>query len=55
MIICISGLCLGPNDVGVSLGTSDTIFLWLPKPVTFLEGHVFVNPIDPDMHMGLLW
>lgn len=48
------GLCLGPNDVGVSLGTSDTIFLWLPKPVTFLEGHVFVNPIDPDMHMGLL-
>lgn len=53
----LAGLGLrNPGDVGVSLGTSDTIFSIMDsadsKPG--LEGHFFVNPVDPGSHMAML-
>ncbi len=39
----------------VSLGTSDTLFLWLQDPNPSLEGHIFVNPVDTKAYMALLW
>lgn len=50
-----SGMCLKKNDVAISLGTSDTLFLWLDKPVTLPDGHVLVNPVDENAYMILLW
>ena len=47
-------MCLQPGDVAVSLGTSDTVFLWLDQPTPTLEGHIFCNPIDPEAYMALL-
>ena len=47
-------MCLGPNDVAVSLGTSDTAFISLATPKPSLDGHVFVNPINEDHYMGLI-
>lgn len=46
---------LQPGDVAVSLGTSDTVFLWLESPKTLLEGHVLCNPVRKDAFMSLLW
>lgn len=44
-----------PGDVAISLGTSDTLFAALcePRP-SGREGHIFVNPVDPDGYMALL-
>ncbi len=44
-----------PGDIAISLGTSDTVFgaLKAPKP-SGREGHVFVNPVDPDGYMALI-
>lgn len=39
----------------VSLGTSDTLFLWLETPKPSLEGHIFVNPVQTSDYMALLW
>lgn len=52
----LAGLQLqNPGDIAISLGTSDTVFGFLetPKP-SAEEGHVFVNPVDPDAYMALL-
>ena len=46
---------LQKGDVVVSLGTSDTLIVWLDSPKPALEGHVFVNPVDNDAYMALLW
>ncbi|XP_043286890.1 xylulose kinase isoform X2 [Venturia canescens] len=48
------GMRLKENDVACSLGTSDTLFLWLNEPKTETEGHVFCNPVDPEAFMALL-
>jgi len=53
----VAGLGLQlPGDIGLSMGTSDTIFgitsASLSKPSS--EGHVFVNPTDPASHMIML-
>ncbi|XP_076288116.1 xylulose kinase isoform X1 [Lasioglossum baleicum] len=48
------GMRLNEGDIACSLGTSDTLFLWLNKPKTVLEGHVFSNPIDDNAFMALL-
>eukprot|EP00040_Diaphanoeca_grandis_P013160 m.66531 g.66531 ORF g.66531 m.66531 type:complete len:566 (+) comp23700_c0_seq1:59-1756(+) len=53
----VAGLGLrNPGDVGLSLGTSDTIFsivdAKLSSPST--EGHMFMNPVDPNSHMAML-
>ncbi|CAG7732331.1 unnamed protein product [Allacma fusca] len=42
-----AGMCLGPHDIAVSLGTSDTVFLsldTLPEE-RFTQGHILINPI----------
>lgn len=46
---------LKKGDIACSLGTSDNLFIWLNKPKTVLEGHVFCNPLDDDAYMALLW
>nr|XP_053635683.1 xylulose kinase-like [Cherax quadricarinatus] len=51
----LAGMCVGSGDVVVSLGTSDTLFLWLDIPTPQLEGHVLVNPVDSTAYMALLW
>ncbi|XP_054563974.1 xylulose kinase isoform X1 [Eptesicus fuscus] len=49
---------LGPPvpscSVVISLGTSDTLFLWLQEPMPALEGHIFCSPVDPQHYMALL-
>uniref|UniRef100_A0A8C6WQN3 Xylulose kinase n=1 Tax=Neogobius melanostomus TaxID=47308 RepID=A0A8C6WQN3_9GOBI len=50
----LAGMRLQPGDIAVSLGTSDTVFLWLQFPRPALEGHVFINPVEPQQHMALL-
>jgi xylulokinase len=51
----VAGLGLSaPGDVAVSLGTSDTMFGILPAPTPGLEGHIFVNPMDPASYMAML-
>ncbi|XP_047105155.1 xylulose kinase-like isoform X2 [Schistocerca piceifrons] len=42
------------NDVVVSLGTSDTLILWLEKPHTLPYGHVLCNPLNSEEYMALL-
>ncbi|KAF1794242.1 Chloramphenicol acetyltransferase-like domain [Phytophthora cactorum] len=46
-----------PGDVGVSLGTSSTLFAVVPKEVARFsgkEGHFFCNPIDPNSVMAMI-
>ncbi|XP_072173716.1 xylulose kinase-like [Diadema setosum] len=50
----LAGMRLQGGDVAVSLGTSDTLFLWLATPKPALEGHIFVNPVDNSAYMALL-
>lgn len=48
------GMRLTDGWVAVSLGTSDTVFLWLKEPHLVLDGHVLCNPVDKDVYMALL-
>ncbi|CAG9766878.1 unnamed protein product [Ceutorhynchus assimilis] len=48
------GMRLSDGWIAVSLGTSDTAFLWLAEPKLVLDGHVLCNPIDKDAYMALL-
>ncbi|XP_019745577.1 xylulose kinase isoform X2 [Hippocampus comes] len=50
----LAGMRLRQGDLAVSLGTSDTVFVWLPHARPALEGHVFVNPVDWRQFMALL-
>jgi xylulokinase len=51
----VAGLGLRePGDVAVSLGTSDTMFGITAAPTPGLEGHIFVNPVDPASYMAML-
>jgi len=50
----LAGMCLQSGELAISLGTSDTLFLWLDHPTPSLEGHLFSNPIDPEAFMALL-
>ncbi|KAL4120605.1 hypothetical protein QTP88_013269 [Uroleucon formosanum] len=50
----LAGLCLNDNDIAISLGTSDTLFLPLDEPRCLEEGHVLVSPINRDAYMVLL-
>ncbi|XP_025081057.1 xylulose kinase-like isoform X2 [Pomacea canaliculata] len=50
----LAGLAAQKGDVIVSLGTSDTLFLWLETPKPSLEGHIFVNPVQTSDYMALL-
>ncbi|XP_012268457.2 xylulose kinase isoform X2 [Athalia rosae] len=48
------GMGLKRGDVACSLGTSDTLFLWLEEPKTATNGHVFCNPLENEAYMALL-
>ncbi|XP_012590318.1 PREDICTED: xylulose kinase isoform X4 [Condylura cristata] len=50
----LAGMRLEEGDIAVSLGTSDTLFLWLQEPTPALEGHIFCNPVDAQHYMALL-
>ncbi|XP_018574163.1 xylulose kinase [Anoplophora glabripennis] len=50
----LMGMRLDKDWIAVSLGTSDTVFLWLSEPTVVLNGHVLCNPIDKDAYMALL-
>ncbi|XP_034535055.1 xylulose kinase [Notolabrus celidotus] len=50
----LAGMRLQQGDLAVSLGTSDTVFLWLQQPRPALEGHIFCNPVDWQEYMALL-
>ncbi|CAI9721262.1 xylulose kinase isoform X1 [Octopus vulgaris] len=50
----LAGMRLQEGDICVSLGTSDTLFLWLTQPKPALEGHIFINPVNSDSYMALL-
>lgn len=50
----MAGLCVGRDEVVLSLGTSDTAFFWLEHPHPGVNGHVLRNPIDESQYMGLI-
>ncbi|XP_059496087.1 xylulose kinase isoform X3 [Stegostoma tigrinum] len=50
----LAGMRLHQGDIAVSLGTSDTAFLWIQDPKPTLEGHVFCNPVDSSAYMALI-
>lgn len=51
----VAGLGLSQaGDLAVSLGTSDTVFGITSRPRPRIEGHVFVNPLDPTSAMAML-
>jgi xylulokinase len=50
----LAGMRLQEGDVGVSLGTSDTVFLWITQPDPQLMGHTFINPVDSSAYMAML-
>ena len=50
----LAGLYVREGDIGISLGSSDTAFLWLPEAKPGVFGHVFVNPVDTSAFMALL-
>ena len=39
----------------ISLGSSDTLFMWIDKAHPQLMGHIFVNPVDENAYMAMLW
>jgi len=52
----LAGLAVtGPNDVIISMGTSDTIFGATEKTTpSEKRGHVFISPMNPDSFMVML-
>eukprot|EP00091_Calanus_sinicus_P020516 TRINITY_DN5644_c0_g1_i1.p1 TRINITY_DN5644_c0_g1~~TRINITY_DN5644_c0_g1_i1.p1 ORF type:complete len:226 (-),score=45.60 TRINITY_DN5644_c0_g1_i1:651-1328(-) len=50
----LAGLAMKEGDIGLSLGTSDTVFVWLKDPLPQLTGHVWPNPVDENAYMALL-
>ncbi|XP_041421136.1 xylulokinase homolog (H. influenzae) isoform X1 [Xenopus laevis] len=50
----LAGMRLQRDDIAVSLGTSDTLFLWIQDPTPALEGHIFCNPVQHQDYMALL-
>ncbi|XP_028777811.1 xylulose kinase 2-like [Neltuma alba] len=51
----VAGLTLNvPGDVGISLGTSDTVFMITKDPNPRLEGPVLPSPVDSEGYMIML-
>ncbi|BES97527.1 FGGY family of carbohydrate kinases, C-terminal domain [Nesidiocoris tenuis] len=50
----LAGMCLEEGDMAISLGTSDTLFMWLKEQKYLENGSVFVNPLNETEYMGLL-
>lgn len=38
-----------PGDIGISLGTSNTVFALMNECRTDIEGHVFISPLEESM------
>lgn len=51
----LAGTQLNKGDMAISLGTSDTIFLWFSNPKPSLQGHILCNPLASSDFMALLW
>ena len=54
------GVKARPGDICISLGTSDTVFVWIEenqsdglKPQ--ITGHIWPNPANQNDYMALLW
>ena len=43
-----------PGDIGISLGTSNTVFALMNECKTDIEGHVFISPLEENMYMKML-
>lgn len=50
----LAGMCLTPNDIAVSLGTSDTVIMWLKQATPTINGHILVNPLNSSEYLGLI-
>ena len=52
----LAGLRLqNTGDIAISMGTSDTVFGSLADPQpSASEGHIFVNPVQPDAYMAMI-
>ncbi|MGH0159173.1 UNVERIFIED_CONTAM: hypothetical protein FKN15_036342 [Acipenser sinensis] len=50
----LAGMRLQEGDIAISLGTSDTVFLWIQDPRPTVEGHIFCNPVDSQAYMALI-
>ncbi|XP_053121434.1 xylulose kinase isoform X2 [Hemicordylus capensis] len=50
----LAGMRLEEGDIAISLGTSDTLFLWIKDPKPALEGHILCSPVDSQAYMALL-
>ncbi|XP_040404062.1 xylulose kinase isoform X6 [Cygnus olor] len=50
----LAGMRLREGDIAISLGTSDTLFLWIQEPTPAVEGHILCNPVDSQTFMALL-
>ncbi|XP_003746654.1 xylulose kinase [Galendromus occidentalis] len=49
------GMGVSKGDIVISLGSSDTLLLWVDKSTPpLLQGHLLANPIDPEYLMGML-
>lgn len=38
-----------PGDIGISLGTSNTVFALMNECKTDIEGHVFISPLEESI------
>lgn len=38
-----------PGDIGISLGTSNTVFALMNECKTNIEGHVFISPLEESI------
>ncbi|XP_003221954.1 xylulose kinase isoform X1 [Anolis carolinensis] len=50
----LAAMRLAEGDLTISLGTSDTLFLWIKQPKPALEGHILCSPVDTEAYMALL-
>lgn len=51
----LAGMRQTPGDICISLGTSDTLFVWTYESKAVEHGHVFINPCNTENFMALLW
>ncbi|XP_053266105.1 xylulose kinase isoform X5 [Podarcis raffonei] len=50
----LAAMRLREGDIAISLGTSDTLFLWIKEPKPALEGHILCSPVDSQAYMAML-
>ncbi|XP_048367815.1 xylulose kinase isoform X2 [Sphaerodactylus townsendi] len=50
----LAGMRLAEGDIAISLGTSDTLFLWIREPKPALDGHILCSPVETNAYMALL-